>query len=184
VSDLIRLSKEKPGVINFGSGGVGTSQHLAAELLKATANIDITHIPYRGTAPASKALLANEIQMHFDGVHSAMSQMKTGRVRGIAITSLNRLSTLPDLPTLSESLNGFEATLAYGLLLPTGTPPAVVAALNRDANKVLQDPAFRKQMQDMGISLQGGTPEQFKTFLTNERRKWGDLITRLNIKAS
>jgi tripartite-type tricarboxylate transporter receptor subunit TctC len=182
--DLIKLAKEKPGTINFGSGGVGTSQHLSAEMLKATASIDIVHIPYRGTGPASKALLANEIQMHFDGVHSATGQMATGRIRGIAVTSLNRLSTLPDLPTMSETLNGFEATLAYGLLVPAGTPQALVTALNRDANKVLQDPAFRKQMQDAGISLQGGTPEQFKAFLANERRKWGDLLRRLNIKAS
>jgi tripartite-type tricarboxylate transporter receptor subunit TctC len=113
-----------------------------------------------------------------------MSQMRGGRVRGLAITSLNRLPALPDLPTMSESgLNGFESTLAYGLLVPAGTPPALVAAVNRNANTVLQDPAYRKQMQDQGIELQGGTPEQFRTFLMNERRKWGDLINRLNIKA-
>jgi len=128
---------------------------------------------------------APEIQMHFDGSHSAMNQMKTGRVRGIAITSLNRVPTLPDLPTMNESgLNGFEAILGYGLLVPASTPPTVVASLNRDANKVLQDPAYKKQMQDQGIYLQGGTPEQFTAFLANERRKWGDLLKRLNIKVS
>ena len=122
--------------------------------------------------------------MHFDSTSAAMNQMRGGRVRGIAVTSLNRLPTLPDLPTMSESgLTGFEATLAYGLLVPAGTPPAVVAAINRDANKVLQDPVYRKEMRDQGIELNGGTPEQFKAFLLNERRKWGELITRLNIKA-
>ena len=184
VADLIRIAREKPRSINFGSGGMGTTQHLTAELFKAAANIEITHIPYRGTAPAATALMANEIQMHFDTTASAMGQMRNGRLRGLAITSLNRLPALPDLPTMSESgFNGFEATLAYGLLVPAGTPPAFVAAINRDANKVLQDAAYRKEMQDQGLDLQGGTPEQFKTFLLNERRKWGELLNRLNIKA-
>ena len=184
LSDLIKLARDKPGSINFGSGGIGTTQHLTGELFKAAANISITHVPYRGTGPAATALMANEIQMHFDSAYSAMERMRSGRARGIAISSLSRLPTLPDLPTMSESgLNGFEATLAYGLLVPTGTPQAVVAALNRDANKVLQDPLYKKQMQDQGIFLQGGTPEQFKTFLATERAKWGELLKRLNIRA-
>ena len=184
VADLIRMAKEKPRALNFGSGGVGTTQHLTAELFKTAANIEITHIPYRGTAPATTALLANEIQMHFDSSSSAIMQIRGGRVRGIAITSLNRLPSLPDLPTMSESgLNGFEATLAYGILVPSGTPAAIVAAINRDANKVLQDAAYRKEMQDQGLELSGGTPGEFRTFLMNERKKWGDLINRLNIKA-
>ena len=184
VADLIRMAKEKPRALNFGSGGVGTTQHLTAELFKAAANIEITHVPYRGTAPATTALLANEIQMHFDSASSAISQIRGGRVRGIAITSLNRLPTMPDLPTLNESgLKGFEATLAYGLLVPSGTPPGVVAAINRDANKVLQDAVYRKEMLDQGLELSGGSPGEFRTFLLNERRKWGELISRLNIKA-
>ena len=184
LADLIRLAREKPGTINFGSGGVGTTQHLTGELFKAAANIDITHIPYRGTGPAVTALMANDIQMQFDSAYSAMSRMRSGQVRGIAITSLNRLPTLPDLPTMSESgLKGFEATLAYGLVVPAGTPQTTVTALNRDANKVLQDPAYKKQMEDQGIYLQGGTPEQFKAFLASERRKWGEVLKQLNIKA-
>ncbi len=184
LADLIRISREKPGTINFGSGGVGTTQHLTGELFKAAAGIDIKHIPYRGTGPAATALITNDIQMQFDSAYSAMSRMRSGQVRGIAITSLNRLPTLPDLPTMNESgLKGFESTLAYGLLVPAGTPQAVVAALNRDANKVLQEPAYKKQMEDQGIYLQGGTPEQFKAFLASERRKWGEVLKQLNIKA-
>jgi tripartite-type tricarboxylate transporter receptor subunit TctC len=184
VSDLIRLAKEKPGAINFGSGGVGTSQHLTAELFKATAGIEITHVPYRGTAPASVALLGNEIQMHFDSVGSALTQAKTGRVRAIAITGQKRLPTAPDLPTMSETLNGFESTLAYTFFVPAGTPQKIVSVLNRDANKVVQEPKLRKQMEDEGIILQGGTPEQLKAYLASERRKWGELLKRLNIKAT
>ncbi len=185
VSDLIRAAKDKPGSLNFGSGGLGTTQHLTAESFKAAAGIQLTHIPYRGTGPAATALLVNEIQLHFDGTFSAMAQMSGGRVRGLAISSLQRLPTLPDLPTLNESgLPGFEATLAYGLLVPVNTPVAIVNQINRDTLKVLQDAVLKKQLQDQGIYLLGSTPEQFKVFLTNERKKWGELLKRLNIRAS
>jgi tripartite-type tricarboxylate transporter receptor subunit TctC len=183
IADLIRIAKEKPGAINFGSGGVGTTQHLTAELFKASANIEISHVPYRGTAPAAAALMANEIQMHFDSTFSAMNQIRAGRLRGIAVTSANRLPQLPDIPTLNEAgLQKFESSLAYVLLMPAGTPTAVVSTMNRDANKVLSEPAYRKQIQDQGITVQGGTPEQLRAFLLAERKKWGELLKRLNLK--
>ena len=184
LSDLIRVAKEKPGSLHFGSGGLGTTQHLTGELFKVAANIEITHVPYRGTGPASTALLSNEIQMHFDSVYSSIARMKTGRVRGIAIASLQRFPALPDLPTMSESgLKNFESTLAFGLLLPAGTQANIVMALNRDSNKVLQDSGYKAQMQEQGLFLLGGSPEEFRAFLLAERRKWGDLLKRLNIKA-
>lgn len=183
VADLIRIAKDKPGAINFGSGGVGTTQHLTAELFKAAAGIDINHVPYRGTAPAAAALMANEIQMHFDSTFSAMNQIRAGRLRGLAVTSTNRLPQLPEIPTLNESgLQKFESSLAYLLLLPAGAPAALVASINRDANKVLGEPAYRKQIQDQGIAIKGGTPEQLKAFLAAERKKWGELLKRLNLK--
>ena len=182
LADLLRKAKEQPGRLNFGSGGIGTSQHLAGELLKEVTGIDIVHVPYRGTAQTSTALMVNDIQINFDNVQSAKTQIRSGRVRGIAITSRDRLPTLPNIPTINETLPGFESTLSYGLLLPAGTPAAVVEVVNRDVNKVLQDPSYAKWVTDEGLYLQGGTPAQFQDYVVLERNKWGPLLRRLNIR--
>ena len=183
VADLVRLAKEKPGSINFGSGGIGTTQHLAGELLKLGADIDMTHVPYRGNAQTAAALITNEIQMHFDGVPSAVAQIKGGRVRGIAVTSKKRLTSVPELPTLSETLPDFEVSLAYGLLVPAGTPADVVAKINRSANAAIREAAYTKRISGEGATIEGGTPKEFADFLARERAKWGPLIKRLNIEA-
>jgi tripartite-type tricarboxylate transporter receptor subunit TctC len=131
------------------------------------------------------ALMGNEIQLLFDSSSSAIGQIRGGRLRGLAIASLARLPALPELPTFDESgLRGFVATLAYGILVPAMTPPAVVNAINRDINAVLKDASYRRQMGDLGVNLLGGTPEQFRAFLVAERRKWSELIQKLGIRAN
>lgn len=181
VADLIKVAKDKPGTINFGSGGAGTTQHMSAALFAAMASVEMVHVPFKGGAPAAAALMANTIQLQFDSVFPAMGQIKTGKVRGIGVTSAKRESGLPDMPTIGETLKGYESVLGYGILVPAGTPAPIVSALNRDINKVLADPVYKKQMAGRGINLDGGTPEEFKTWLASERRKWADVIKRMNI---
>jgi tripartite-type tricarboxylate transporter receptor subunit TctC len=183
VSDLVSLAKARPGALNYGTGGVGTSLHLAAELFKAATGTDIAHVPYKGTTPALTALLSNDIQMMFDSSASALQRMQSGRVRGIAVASMTRLSAAPALPTFDESgVRNFVVTLAYGVMAPAGMPPALIATINRDLNTVLSDPEYRTQMADGGADVIGGSPEQFRKFLAAERRKWGALIQKLGIK--
>ncbi|GAA4343276.1 tripartite tricarboxylate transporter substrate binding protein [Pigmentiphaga soli] len=182
VNDLIQAAKDKPGTINFGSGGVGTTQHLTGELLKETAGIKLTHVPYRGDGQSMTALISNEIQLLFASVSSATAQIKGGRVRGIAITDSKRAPSLPDIPTMAETIPGFQSTLVYGLLVPKDTPADIVDAINRAANQVLQDPAYARRVQADGVNVRGGTPEDFDRFLASERNKWGSLLKRLDIK--
>ncbi len=180
VSDLIRVAKEKPGVLNFGSGGLGTTQHLAAELLQASAGISMTHVPYRGNAQTITALVSNEIQLFFDGVPSASNQMKGGRVRGVAVTSEKRLEGLPDLPTVAETLPGFEVTLAYGLAAPAGTPADLIARINADCAAVIREAAYAERAARDGAAVHGGSPAEFGEFLATERRKWVEVARRIN----
>jgi tripartite-type tricarboxylate transporter receptor subunit TctC len=183
LSELMSYAKARPGALNYGTGGTGTSIHLAAELFQNVAGISFTHIPYRGAAPAFAALVGNEIQLLFDSSTTAIGHLKGGRVRGIAIASPARLPDIPELPTFSESgVAGFEAGVGHGMLVNASTPAARVAMLNRAINTALADAEYRRQMSDLGVVLVGGTPEQFKVYLASERRKWGELIQKRGIK--
>jgi len=184
VAELISVAKAKPGALSFGSGGVGTTLHLSGELFKAAAGIDIVHVPYKGGAAALTALMSNEIQLSFDSAPSALRQMQGGRVRGLAVASVNRLQAAPMLPTFVESgLNGVVSSLGNGIVVPTSTPNSIVASINNAVNSVLKNGEYRKQMIDDGVQVMGGSPEQFAQFLTNERKKWQVLIQKLGIKA-
>jgi tripartite-type tricarboxylate transporter receptor subunit TctC len=181
--ELIGYAKARPGTLNFGSGGAGTSIHLAAELLQSVAGIALTHVPYRGAAPAFAALVGNEIQLLFDSSTTAIGHIRGGRVRGIAIASSARLPVVPELPTFNESgLPGFEAGVGHGILVHAGTPTERVARLDRAINNALTDVEYKKQMSDLGVVLVGGTPEHFRSYLAAERRKWGEVIQKRNIK--
>ncbi|MGH8665952.1 MAG: Bug family tripartite tricarboxylate transporter substrate binding protein [Burkholderiales bacterium] len=182
VPDLIKLAKDKPNTLNFGSGGPGTTQHLSAELFQYVADIALVHVPFKGGALATAALMGGEIHLQFNSAYPGMMSMKTGKLRGIAVTSKTRLPVAPDIPTMSEFLKGYESVLGYGILVPAGTPTNIVSSLNRDINKVLSDPAYKKEMGNRATYLDGGTPEQFKSWLEAERKKWGDLIRRLDLK--
>lgn len=183
VAELVRYAKSRPGALNFGSGGTGTSIHLAGELLQSMADITLTHVPYRGAGPAFTALLGNEIQLVFDSSLTSVGHVRAGRVRGLAVASSARLSVVPELPTFSESgVAGFETGVGHGILANAATPGDRVAALNRAINAILLDGDYRKQMADLGVVLVGGPPEQFAQFLASERRKWGDLVQKRGIK--
>jgi tripartite-type tricarboxylate transporter receptor subunit TctC len=156
VAELISVAKAKPGALSFGSGGVGTTLHLSGELFKAAAGIDIVHVPYKGGAAALTALMSNEIQLSFDSAPSALRQMQGGRVRGLAVASVNRLQAAPMLPTFVESgLNGVVSSLGNGIVVPAGTPSGIVASINTAVNSVLKNGEYRKQMIDDGVQGYG-----------------------------
>ncbi len=183
--ELIALAKAKPGVLNFASGGAGTSIHLAGELLIDAAGIDIRHVPYRGGAPAVTALIGGEVQLLFDATATAIGHIRGGRVRAIAIASPRRAAVLPDVPTFQEGgLRGFESVIAHGVLVPAKTPGAMVALLNRAINETLQDPEYRTQLTELGADIIGGPATEFRAFLAAERTKWGNLIRKQSIKAN
>lgn len=185
VSDLIALARTKPRAINFGSGGSGTSLHLAGELLNFTAKIELVHIPYRGAAPAVVALISNEIQLLFDNSMTAIAHVRGGRVKALGIAAKVRLAAIPDVPTLDESgAPGFETGISHGVLVLTAVPKPTVAALNRAINTAVSDPEYKSAMAELGVSLVGGTPEQFAAFIAAERRKFSELIQKQGIKAN
>jgi tripartite-type tricarboxylate transporter receptor subunit TctC len=177
VADLIKLAKSKPGAINFASSGSGTSIHLSGELFKTMAGVDMTHVPYKGSAPALSDLIGGQVQLMFDNLPSALPQIKAGKLRAIAVTSLNRAPVLPDVPTIAESgLPGFEASSWFGVLAPAGTPAPVVAKLNAEVNKWLQSPEAREQLLAQGAVAAGGTPEQFAAHIRAETEKWAKVV--------
>ena len=182
---LIALAKERPGTLHFGSGGQGTSQHLAGELLKSVAGIDLVHVPYKGAAPAIAAMMGNEIQMLFDNASSALGHIRGGRLRGLAIASKKRAPALPQVPTFAEGgVANFYTSIPYGIFVRSGTPPAIIATLNRSLNAVFKDPGYSNQLTAIGMNLEGGAPEALTAFIREERKKWLPLIKSSKIKAN
>jgi tripartite-type tricarboxylate transporter receptor subunit TctC len=177
VADLIKLAKEKPGQINFASSGSGTSIHLSGELFKTMAGVDMTHVPYKGSAPALTDLIGGQVQVMFDNLPSSLPQIKAGKLRAIAVTSAQRAPALPNVPTIAESgLPGFEATSWFGVVAPAGTPPAIVARLNADMNQWLQTPEAREKLLAQGAAAAGGSPEQFAAYIRAETEKWAKVV--------
>jgi len=184
VRELIALAKARPGSLNYGSGGAGTSIHLAGELLADTAGVDIRHVPYRGGAPAVTALIGGEIQLLFDATATAIGHIRGGRVRAIAIASGNRSQVLPDVPTFAEDgVRGMESVIAHAILVPAKTSASMTTTLNRAINETLHDPDYMRQMTDFGADLIGGSPADLQTFLAAERTKWAELIRKRDIKS-
>ena len=177
VADLIKLAKQSPGRINFASSGSGTSIHLSGELFKTMAGVDMTHVPYKGSAPALTDLIGGQVQVMFDNLPSSLPQIKAGKLRAIAVTSTQRAPALPDVPTIAESgLPGFEATSWFGVVAPAGTPPAIVARLNADVNQWLQTPDAKEKLLAQGAAAAGGSPEQFAAYIRAETEKWAKVV--------
>jgi tripartite-type tricarboxylate transporter receptor subunit TctC len=184
VAELVTIAKAKPGALTFGSGGVGTSLHLAGELLKSTTGIDIRHVPYRGGGPAMVALLGgNEIQLLFNSTSSVIGPIRAARVKGLAVGTRTRLTALPELPTFIESgMPDFVVGAVHGVLVPASTNPTIVATLNGAINNALKDAAYAKKMADEGVQLLGGTAEEFRSYLVTERKRWGAVIQKEGIR--
>ena len=183
ISDLIALAKAQPGTLYYGSGGHGTAQHLAGELLAMRAGIDIRHVGYKGSGQAVPAMLSNDIQFIFESISTALGHIRGGRIRGLAIASQARAVILPDVPTLEESgFPGFHSGVWAGVVVRTGTPARLVAAINRSINEVVNDADYRKQLAEFGINLIGGAPEELVAYVAAQRKLWRPIIQKGNLK--
>jgi tripartite-type tricarboxylate transporter receptor subunit TctC len=176
VAQLIALAKAQPGKLNYGSSGTGTTVHLAGALFNMMAGTSIQHIPYHGGGPALTALLAGDVQIMFSGVEG-LAQVKSGKLRALAITASERLELFGNLPTVSESgLPGFEVETWYGLYVPVATPSAVVRQINKDVNAILREPATIELYRKLSFEVFQSTPEQFDAFTQSELKKWRDVV--------
>ena len=173
VQDLVKLAKARPGELQYASGGSGAASHIIAELFKHATGINMIHIPYKGSAPAFVGLLSGEVSVYFSNMVAAMSQVKAGRVRLIAVTSAERNKALPGTPTISESgMRGFEVDNWYGVLTTANSPEIGINTANREINRAMQDEQVRAQLSDLGIAPAADTPEQFGRFIASEIEKW------------
>jgi tripartite-type tricarboxylate transporter receptor subunit TctC len=185
LAELIAFAKANPGKLTYGHAGVGTSQHLAAELFKYSAKIDIRPVAYRGTTALIPDLLAGRIDVVFGNVVNMLSLMKEGKVRGFAVTSLKRSAVAPDLPTMAESgYPGFEAVPWFGLMAPAGTPQPVIDKVHRETVRVLALPEVRKRLEQLGLDVVGGTPQEFADTIRKETPEWATMIKAAGIKVT
>lgn len=181
VADLIKEIKASPGQFNFGSSGNGTIVHLTGELFKSMTGTYIVHIPYRGTALVIPDMVSGQIQMLFDNVASALPHIKDGRVKALAVTSLKRSPLLPNVPTVAETVPGFESSTWFGVFGPKNMPPEIVQRLNAEINAVLKTPEFQERLRALGYDAAGGTPTDFAKVVANDTAKWARLIKERKI---
>src|SRR5882724_4493768 len=182
LAELIAYAKANPGKLSYASQGTGASGHIAAELLKLHAGIDIVHVPYKGAAPAAQDLAAGHVSMMFDVVSLALGPIQGGRVRPLGVATKERVSVLPDLPTMAEQGAPVEIGAWFGFFVPAGTPPAAIAWLNRETVKILSAPDVRGRFVNQGATVPLGSPEQFAAFIKAESDRYGDVIKRAGIK--
>ena len=176
VKELLAIARTQPGKLNYGSAGAGTGPHLAGELLKLTAKVNIVHVPYKGSAPALTALMGGEVDINFENTLIVLPHLRTGRVRPLAVTGATRSRLLPDLPTVGETIPGFSASGWYGLMAPAGTPREIIQRLNTEVVRILRMPDVVERLSGQGAEPAGGTPEQFGAFLGAEIEKWARLV--------
>lgn len=182
VQELIALAKKEPESLRFGSSGVGGAHHLSGELFASEAGVKMTHVPYKGGAPAAADLMAGHIDMMFEMGYAAMPAIDSKKVTPLAVTSSKRLALLPDVPTLAESgLDGFESYNWQGVIAPAGTPDEIIQKLNVAFNKILQKPEVIKAFDETGGQIGGGTPQDFAKFIESETQKWEKVIKDGNI---
>src|SRR5688572_14202352 len=183
--EFIALARAKPGALTYGSSGSGNAGHLAAELLASMAKIQMVHVPYKGGAPAMTALLGNETQVLFASPSTAIPQVKSGRVKGLAVTTLKRSLMLPDLPTIAESgFPGFETDNWYGIVVAAKTPRPIIDRLNREFTRALLVPENKEALLRQGLEAAPGTPEAFGAYMKSEYQKWGRVIREAGIQGN
>jgi tripartite-type tricarboxylate transporter receptor subunit TctC len=177
MAELIALAKANPGKLNFASSGHGLAAHLAGELFKAEAKIDLVHVPYKGAAPALQDVIAGHVQMMFATASSVVSHIRDGKVRALGVTTLKRTAVMPEIPTIDElGLKGFDATSWHGLVAPAHTPKEIIAALHGALLASLDDPGVKKSLGDLGVDIMGGTPEDFAAYIKSEIPKWTAIV--------
>src|SRR5690606_19317398 len=171
------LARAQPGKLNFASGSSGSASHLAGEMLKTAAKVDMTHVPYKGGGPALQDVIAGHVPMMFENMPSILPHVQAGRLRGLAVTGARRSSAAPELPTMIESgYPGFEAGSWYGLYAPAGTPPEIVTKLHAELARALEKPEMRNQLSAQGAEPIGNSPQEFAAFIRAEIDKWAAVI--------
>jgi len=183
VPEFIAYAKANPGKVNMASAGTGGGTHLAGELFKMMAGVNLVHVPFRSNGPALTALLGGQVEVLFPSVASSVEYIRTGKLRGLAVTIAMRSEALPDLPTVSEFVPGYEISAWYGAGAPKGTPTEVIDKLNREINEILVDPKAKAQLADLGGAALVGSPADFGKLIADETEKWTKVIRPLNIKA-
>ena len=183
VADLIRIAKQRPGKLNVGVGSLGTTQHMAVEMLKMMSTIQVAIIPYKGAALGMQDLIGGNIDVLSDGIASSLPQVRTGRIKALGVTSPARVAIAPEIPAFAETLPGFSAIAWFGLFGPAGVPAATVNTLNRAANAALNKPALRQRYADAGLQVMGGTPEQAATQVRAELKRWAEVVRATGAKA-
>ena len=177
VKELIALAKSKPGQLNFGSAGTGNSDHMAGELFKYLAGVDIVHVPYKGGPQALTDTMTGQVTMYFAGLPVSMGMVKAGKVKALGVSSTKRSSALPNVPTIAEAgLPGYEVSLWYGLLAPARAPKELVAKIAMDVGRALKAPEVQERLTGLGVEVVGSTPEQFKAFVNSENAKWAKVV--------
>ena len=176
IPELIAYAKANPGKLNMASSGNGSTIHMSGELFKMMTGINMVHVPYRGGAPALTDLIAGQVQVMFDNIPTSADHVRSGRLRGLAVTGAERSQVLPDLPTVAEFLPGYEASAWYGLGAPKNTPAAIIERINAAVNAILADPASQARFTELGASLLPGSPADFGKLLADETEKWGKVV--------
>jgi tripartite-type tricarboxylate transporter receptor subunit TctC len=181
VKEFIDYAKANPDKVNVASSGNGTSIHLSGELFKMMTGVKMTHVPYKGSAPMLTDLLGGQVQVTFDNMPSSIGHIKNGKLRALAVTTAQRSPELPDVPTVAETVPGYEASAFFGWGVPHGTPKEIVAVLNKHINEALKDPAMLAKLKDLGGIPIGGTPEQFGKIVADETAKWEKVVRAANL---
>jgi tripartite-type tricarboxylate transporter receptor subunit TctC len=182
VSEFIAYAKPRPGQLSMASPGIGSGPHMSGELFKMMAGVNIVHVPYRGSAPALTDLLGGHVQLMFASMPSSLEHIKAGKLRALAVTTATRSEALPDIPTVADSIPGFEASSWYGVGAPKDTPAEIIDTLNREINAAFTDPKMKARLADLGSIALPGSPTDFGKFVAEETEKWGKVIRAENIK--
>jgi tripartite-type tricarboxylate transporter receptor subunit TctC len=183
ISEFIAYAKANPGKINMASAGIGSTPHVAGELFKMMAGVNMIHVPYRGGAPAITDLLGGQVQVMFSALSDSMEVIRSGQLRALAVTTATRLDVLPNLPIVGDFVPGYEASAWYGIGAPKNTPAEIVDKLNKEINAALADPKIKGRLVDLGGTVLGGTPADFGNLIAEETEKWAEVIRAANIKA-
>lgn len=182
VKDLIALAQAKPGQLNCASAGTGTPNHLGCELLKSSAKIDFVHVPYKGATPGFMDVVAGQAQFMFNSIPAVLPLAKAGKIRALGVGGKKRSVAAPDVPTIAETLPGFECVNWYAMLAPAKTPPAIVAKLNAEMVKMIADPPFAQRLIDLGSEPQSSTPEELRAHMRAESQRWGRVIKAAGLR--
>jgi tripartite-type tricarboxylate transporter receptor subunit TctC len=183
VPEFVAYAKANPGKINIGSGGNGSPAHVAAELFKMMAGVDMVHVPYRGEGLALPDLISGQLQAMFGVMPASLGYIKSGKLRALAVTTAKRQELLPDIPTVGEVLPGYEARGWYGIVVPRATPVRIIEKLNQEINAALADPTMKTRLTDLGCAVFAGSPADFGKFITDETEKWAKVVKFAGIKA-